>query len=208
MAKTPAQYPKGEQRYLEDLLVRCGDIFDTSLGVEVQTDKAICKLVPCTGCKRPLAVNTFYAPAIAKCRQCGGSSARSGIGEAEIVQVGRTDPAKAKNLADCLINPSFATATCPLGGEDHRMELKSVNWAERYGPSEMVIGKTGRPEYRQIAAGETVMHQCLDCKTCVTYTTTAQSQYRRMNEPGTGKRINGERWLGVREESDGVPSDD
>lgn len=207
MAKTPAQYPKGETKYLEDLLVRCGDIFDTSLGVELQTEKAVCKLVPCTGCRRPIAVNTFYAPAIAKCRACGGHSARSGIGEAEIVQVGRTDPAKAKNLADCLVNASFAVCVCPIGGDEHRMELKMVNHNERYGPYERVVDKQGRLGFRQIAPGESVMHQCLDCRVCVTYTTTAQSQFQRQNEPGLGKRVRAEEYLGTREEPD-VASDD
>lgn len=37
---------------------------------EVQTDKAKTKEVPCTRCRRPLIVNTFYAPAKALCSDC------------------------------------------------------------------------------------------------------------------------------------------
>lgn len=172
---------------------------------EVQTDKAIAKIVTCTSCEKPLIVNTFYAPASAKCsdhRTSGGAAP----GTQQIVQKGRTDPARAANLVDSLINPHFGHALCPVHPDDpeHIMELKSVNHNERYGPSTL-IGRDarGRAEYRQDGPGETVMHQCLHCKAVVTYSTTAQQQYRRINEVLTAEHRHSGSWgtiLGAREE--------
>jgi hypothetical protein len=41
---------------------------------EVQTTKSKTKEVPCMGCRRPLIVNTFYAPTKARCSDCKGES--------------------------------------------------------------------------------------------------------------------------------------
>lgn len=211
-------YLKGELGFLEEHYQKHGRgagedpknaQYDSDRPIEVQSDKPTLKLVPCTGCQRALAVNVFYAPAIARCSECGGGATRASgtggaAGQSEIVQAGRTDPVKAARLADCLINPAFAKAICPVhpDDEEHVMELKSVNHNERYGPSELIGAKDGRPQYRQIAPGETAMHQCLKCKAIVTYSTTAQAQFRRCNEPRSGKSSQG--WLaqlGAREES-------
>lgn len=175
--------------------------------LEIQTDKANGKVVTCTVCdEQKIFVNAFYAPAQAKCSGCRPATAPSGggAGTQAVVQKGRTDPAKAANLADVLINPHFAFAICPVAPDDpegHSMELKSVDHHDYHGPSEHTGYQNGRPVYRQSARGETVLHQCLECKAVVTYSTTAQSQFRRLNEPSANiKTTNG--WgalLGVRE---------
>lgn len=177
------------------------DAYDWDLEREVQTSKSPVKLVPCRECRRPLVVSTFYVPANARCTLCKGES---GAGRATVgtPQPGRTDPAQAVDLTKTLINPHFAMAICPVHPDDpeHEMELKSVTHNDNYGPSEHM----GKGEYRQIAPGETAMHQCTKCKAVVTYTTTAQTQFRRINEPKlvTGVGANQwSAWLGAREES-------
>lgn len=149
--------------------------------VEFQTDKAIVKICACNSCGRPIAVNVFYAPAIARCRACSGESADAGVGQSEIVQAGRTDPEKAARLEDCLINKAFAYAVCPFDPE-HEMELKSVTHNQNYGPSRLIGHDAKGPIYKN-DVGETVMHQCNECKTSVSYATTHQMVYRRQNEP-------------------------
>ena len=176
-------YPKGERdnpallEQFNDRFVKDGPGFGL---IEMQTDKATVKVVPCTGCGQPLGVNVFYAPAIAKCASCGGQAAIAGTGESVIVQAGRTDPSKAANLADCLINREFAEAVCPKCGE--ATELKSVTHNPKYGPSRIVGHKGGVPVYRN-DVGESVMHQCNSCRTTITMSTTHQVFYRRQNEP-------------------------
>lgn len=172
--------------------------YDPDHPIEKQTDKPEGKLVPCTGCQRALFVNAFYAPAQAKCTACKGQSATAGRGEAAIVQPGKTDPTKAANLADSLLNKAFAQATCPLCQEE--MELKHVTHNPHYGPSHLLgyDGK-GMPRYDN-TTGETVLLQCNSCKTTTSYSTTAQAVYRRQNEPkpGTSRPIMGD-MLGERE---------
>jgi hypothetical protein len=70
------------------------------------------------------------------------------------------------------------------------MELKMVTHSDAYGPSEFMGYKNGLPVYRREATGESVMHQCLKCKATVSYSTTAQVQYARMNEPRRALAIN------------------
>lgn len=155
--------------------------FDAGLDgrdIEWQTDKALVKICACTGCGAPVGVNTFYAPAIAKCSECGHQARNAGTGQSAIVQAGRTDPEKAVNLADCLLNKGFAFAMCPMS-PDHVMELKSVSHSPTYGPSR----RTDSGWLND--TGETVMHQCGTCKTTVAYSTTAQMVYRRLNAPRT-----------------------
>jgi hypothetical protein len=85
-----------------------------------------------------------------------------------------------------LINPHFATALCPVvpdDPEEHPMELVSVSHSDNYGPTTFLGYISGKPHYRQMAKGETVVHQCRNCKATVVYSTTAQQQMRRMNEP-------------------------
>jgi hypothetical protein len=172
-------YPRGDRR--DPALL---ETFKQAFGgdwtdVQWQTDKQTAKLVPCTGCGRPLGVNQFYAPAIAKCTGCGGQTETAGKGEAAIVQPGRTDPAKAANLADALLNKQFATAACPLCAED--MELKSVTHNQNYGPTRLVGYTKDGPRY-DVSTGETAMLQCNGCKCVVSMSTTAPFVYRRQNE--------------------------
>lgn len=160
--------------------------FNRELPHEVQTDKPIAKLVPCTGCQRPLVVNQFYAPAQAKCSTCRPDQSSSSVGSVAVPQPGRTDPAKAKRLADALVNPQFAKALCPLHPDDdeHEMEIKSITHSDHYGPRTLVgYDGAGRPQYRQDAVGESVRLQCRKCNTTVDYSTQHQVQYRAQNEP-------------------------
>lgn len=171
------------------------DIWDTEKEVEVQTDKDRVKLVPCRECKRPLAVTTFFAPAKAQCSVCKGGNNGNAVASVGVPIPGSTSPAKAVNLADCLVNPTFAFARCPVhpGDDEHVMELKSVSHNDEHGPQELIGYKDGRPQYRRIAIGETVMLQCDTCKATVSYSTTATHQFRRQNEEGpmNVKHVNG-----------------
>jgi hypothetical protein len=155
---------------------------DPAAEVEYQTDKQAVKLVPCRECKRPIVVTTFFAPAKAICRGCSGET---GV-VASVGQPipGSTDPAKAVNLADCLINAHFAHALCPVHPDDeaHEMELKSVTHSDNYGPGHFEIKNTGRV-WVQDAKGEVVQHQCKKCSAVVTYQTTIRTQLRRQNAP-------------------------
>jgi hypothetical protein len=176
--------------------------FNDDLEVEVQTDKEMTKEVPCRGCHRRLIVSTFYAPvSAATCMECKGTNV-SGAIAAPVA--GKSDPSKVQDLKAVLVNHTFGQARCPVhpDDEEHEMELKMVAHAEQYGPSEFIGFSQGKPMFRQLAVGETVMHQCLKCKATVTYSTTAQSQFRRQNEVRDDKHINGlAQDLGVREEA-------
>lgn len=182
------------------------DQLDLSLEPEVQTDKDAVKIVGCRECKRPLVTTTFFAPAKGICRVCKGEAPGSGVATVGVPKPGETDPAKAVNLADALINKHFAVALCPLHPDDpdHVMELKSINHNDNYGPAVFLGMEKGKPLYHR-EMGETVMHQCLKCKTVVTYSTTAQHQFRRVNEVRPGKSANvwGEQ-LGIRDEDEAV----
>lgn len=162
------------------------DGFDREQSTELQTDKTRVKLVSCRECGRALVVSTFYVKANARCRSCKGESGGDAAPATVAVPIpGSTDPAKAINLADCLVNPSFAMALCPVHPEDpeHIMELKSVAHSAYYGPREfMGYDKHGHPNYRGEDPGESVTHQCLKCKATVSYSTMRQVQLRRQNE--------------------------
>lgn len=184
--------------------------YDFSLDIEYHesASKPPLKLIPCTACKRPMVVNTFYVLAWAKCHGSGCGGEKREAGSVAVAQAGRTEPKTAVNLHECLINPTFAVARCPVHPDDdgHIMELKSVNHSDVYGPGRWVQAKGGGFHWEQIAKGETVMLQCghRDCNATVSYSTTAQHKFKRVNESGTGKDVNG--WaslLGVR---DTVPS--
>lgn len=181
------------------------EMLDLDAEPEIQTDRDAVKIVACRECKRPLVVTTFFAPAKGICRICKGDDT-SGVATVGQPTPGETDPAKAVNLADALINRHFAFAVCPVHPDDptvHEMELKSISHSDFHGPSELIGYKNGRPEYRQTAKGETVMHQCLHCKAVVTYSTTAVSQFQRVNEIGQNNK-NANRWgdtLGIRDEA-------
>jgi hypothetical protein len=197
--------------FIDSLTARPGD-YEVSKGVtletldlekepEVQTDKDAVKLVACRECGRPLVTTTFFAAAKGICRVCRGEG--SEVASVAVAQPGKTEPAKATNLVDVLINKHFANALCPVHPDDpdHAMELKYVDQNDNYGPSEHIGFKDGKPVYRQLAKGETVLHQCLACKAIVTYSTTAQSQYRRVNEPTANrKRSRMGESLGTRDE--------
>lgn len=177
-----ATWPKGTVDDWKEVVDQCRgmDEFDMSLAPEVQTDKRLIKVLPCQFCKRPLVVTTFYVLAWAKCGTCTGEDrGPRPTGSQTVVQRGRTDPALAVDLASVLVNQPFETVSCPLNPA-HRMELKSVSWSPHYGPGHY-HPKDGT--WIQDAQGETVTHQCLECFTVVSYTTTIRTQLRRQNEP-------------------------
>ncbi len=192
-----------------DVATLDASIFDITLEPDILTDKDNTKTLPCRDCKRACVVTKFMTPAKVVCRACVGDTDGDSRGTVGVPIPGQTDPAKAKNLADCLVNPTFANALCPVhpDDEDHAMEIKNITHHPHHGPSVMVGYKNNIPEYRQTATGETVMLQCAHCKATVSYSTTAQSQFRAQNEPkengGQGTNAWSE-WLGVREE--GQPS--
>ncbi|HEX6027034.1 MAG TPA: hypothetical protein VFZ00_33860, partial [Solirubrobacter sp.] len=159
---------------------------DPAKDAEYQTDKAQVKLVPCRECSRPLVVTTFFAPAKAVCAACSGQARAVGDHHAAVGQPkpGETDPAKAVNLADCLINEHFAIAVCPAHPDDpeHEMELKSVSHSDSYGPGHYERSG-GSTIWVQDAKGEVVTHQCRRCLAVVTYNTTIRTEYARQNEP-------------------------
>jgi hypothetical protein len=200
-----ATWPKGALERWRHLLDQCrmDERFNMSLEPEVQTDKHLIKISACQFCGRPLVVSTFYVDAWLKCSSCAGTTGSRERGSVEVVQSGgRTEPKLAADLIKCLINHHFAHAVCPAHPDDdtHVMELKYVNHNEHYGPHEWrKIDNTMVPV--QIAPGETVLHQCLKCLAIVTYTTTAVTQYARINEVRPGKHANGMTdFLGTRDD--------
>lgn len=185
-----------ERSQLDKQVEAVADIgtFDTSLPVEVQTDKDRMKLVPCRECKRPLAVTTFFAPAKAICGSCKGET----VGTVATVGVpipGQTDPAKAVNLADCLLNEGFKQPPlCPAHPDaGHEMELKMVTHSPHHGPTTNV-------------PAESAFWQCTTCCAGVTLTTMYRSQFKRQNEvrSQTLDPEPMEDLLGVRDEDEAV----
>lgn len=177
-----------------------GHLLQEDQEICVLTDSDNTKVVPCRVCEVPCQVSKFAADRLVQCDSCRGDKGRDRTGESEVVQPGVTDPAKARNLADCLINPHFARAICPAHPDDpeHVMELKYISQNPRFGPS-LALGD-GR--FKQLGPGEVVMHQCLTCKAVVTYDTTCQVQYRRQNEIRDHKHCNRMlETLGLREPS-------
>lgn len=172
--------------------------YDLELPFEIHTDKNPVKFVPCLTCRRACLVTTFYVPAWMKaCRTCSGDSDAT-KGSVAVPQAGRTDPAKAVNLADCLINDEFAEVFCPFG--HGMMELKSVNHNPRYGPRELIGYDRGEPVHEQ-KTGESVLHQCNECLAVVSMSTVHVSKYRRKNEARQGMVESPPIWedlLGVR----------
>lgn len=202
-------WPKGHlsqwQQVVDTARHQGDDRFDFKLEPEVHTDKEMIKILPCQTCKRPMVVTTFYVLAWAKCRTCKGEGdAHRPAGSVDVAQSGRTEPRLVKDLTKVLVNPNFARALCPVHPDDeaHEMELKSVSWSDNYGPHEW-RKVDGRMVPVQISQGETVMHQCKKCNAVVTYTTTAVTQFRRVNEPETShKHSNGwVRHLGARDDT-------
>lgn len=199
MSEVP--WPRGSLQDWPDLIqsirqdLRLHEYFDLALDPEVQTDKQLVKALPCQFCKRPLIVTTFYVLAWAKCGACTGKASKvRAPGSVEVTQVGRTEPKLAADLTKILINPAFATTRCPVqpDNETHVMELKSVHWSDAYGPHEWRRDpdtKGGRVLV-QVAPGETVIHQCLNCSAVVTFSTTAVTQFKRINEVRVGKNAN------------------
>lgn len=173
------------------------------LEYEVQTDKEHTKVVPCQGCGRGLVVTTFYAAYKGRCAECRGDSTIAAQEVAAPVP-GKTDPARVANLAQCLINPQFSHALCPVhpDDEEHVMELKSIAHADHFGPGEWRMHK-GDWTWVQKAPGESVLHQCLRCKATVAYSTAVQTQYQTQNEARKSSKTR-DGWsevLGAREES-------
>lgn len=203
----PPAFPKGHRTQWREL-VRSAiemELVDSKLEPEMQTDKELVKILPCQFCQRALVVTTFYVLAWAKCGPCKGEAPSTREpGSVGVVQAGRTEPRLAQDLTKVLLNPTLAVALCPMhpNDPDHEMELKSVHHNERYGPHEWrMVDK--RLELVQIGPGETVIHQCLKCNAVVTYTTTAVTQFKRVNEvKDDDKHVNGWlRFLGAREEA-------
>lgn len=85
--------------------------------LEVQTDKAMFKIVPCTnaGCDTDLVVNTFYAPAKGKCSRHNGKS-QVAIVTSHLVHGGD----------DATPNGALANLLCPMCS----MPMKIVDVAE------------------------------------------------------------------------------
>ncbi len=77
----------------------------TGRRLEIQTDKAAFKIVPCTyaGCNTDLVVNTFYAPAKGKCSQHNGKSS-SEIATSTLIHASPDAPA----------NGALANLQCPI----------------------------------------------------------------------------------------------
>lgn len=178
------------------------DQFDLALEECVLTDKEMRKRVPCKACRRPCVIHSF-APNAVLCTTCksGSTGAGSAPGTVANPEPGVTDPAKAVNLADCLINPTFGHAFCPMD-PGHEMELKNVSHAPNYGPRRLLKYEKGLPIYDQMT-GESVLHQCRDCGTVVSYSTQHQHQYHRQNEPRVREGKTDTGWLhtlGAREE--------
>jgi hypothetical protein len=159
---------------------------DLALAPEYATDKDQVKLVPCRECKRPMIVTTFFMADKAQCRECEGTSDGS-FASVAAPTPGETDPSKAVNLANCLLNPQFAEVICPVCVEP--MELKSVNHNDHFGPGKWVHSSKGSV-WDQSAKGETVMHQCPGCMLVVTISNTARNHFKRINEPRPGKNSN------------------
>lgn len=192
----------------DDALKLCpAEHYDLALDIEFHESaaKTPLKIVPCTICKRPMVVNTFYVLAWAKCDESGCSGNTKERGSIGVAQAGRTDPELAANLAETLINPTFARAICPVHPDDesHEMELKSVTHNDHHGPFVVSGYVSGRPIIQQTAKGETVMHQCSKCLAVVTYSTAVTQSFRRVNEPRTATGAGANGWgalLGVRDE--------
>lgn len=180
--------------------------FNDDLEPEVQNESEKTKEVPCGECGRRLTVSTFYAPeSKARCTECKGEAKEeAAAGKRKFQAMAAADKSKLPDLKDALLNRAFSKAVCPVHPEDpeHEMELKSVNHSAHHGPTEFMGYTNGRPTFRQLAEGETVMHQCLKCNATVAYSTTAQVQFCRLNEPGEvrGRGVNAmAEFLGMRE---------
>lgn len=170
--------------------------FNDNLEPEVQTEAENTKEVPCGECGRRLTVSKFYAPeSKARCTECKGEAKEeAAAGRRKFQAMASADKSKLADLKDALLNRSFSRAVCPVHPEDpeHEMELKSVNHSAHHGPTELMGFQGGRPTFRQLAEGETVVHQCLKCKATTSYSTTAQVQFCKQNEPGDvhGRGVN------------------
>lgn len=177
-----------------------GRVMDVALDKDVEwaTDKEQVKIVPCRDCGRPIVVTTFFMPEKAQCRSCAGLT-ENVVGTVAAPVAGKTDPAKAMSLVDCLVNQQFAEAVCPICVEP--MELKHLFHNDSHGPGHWTQSSKG-PVWVQDAVGETAVHQCNRCKATVTMATTALHVFKRINEPRPGRQINS--WLteavGVRDE--------
>lgn len=179
------------------------EFYAKDLAYEIHTDKSPVKWVPCMTCRRACLVTTFYVPAWMKgCRACKGEG-NVEKGTVAVPQAGRTDPAKAINLRDCLINKGLDEFLCPIDPGHGTMELKSVAHNDNYGPYEMIGYDKGKPVY-EMSTGETVMHQCNTCLCVVSASTTHMNRYRRKNEVRNGgaKTSTWGVLLGVREDDE------
>jgi hypothetical protein len=176
------------------------EFYDLSLPHELHSDKSPFKFVPCTVCKRPMIVNTFYVLAWAKCSTCGGADDSRERGSVTASQAGKTEPALAVDLAAILVNRTeFEIVNCPFGHGE--MELKSVSHSDNYGPWHYEPTPKGGRIRVQHAVGETTMHQCNECRCTVSMSTTAQSTFKRINEAKHEKHVNGWTWdLGARDD--------
>lgn len=75
--------------------------------LEIQTDKPVCKVVPCTNadCSTDLVVNRFYAPAKARCSLHGGQKTKE-IAATHLVH----------NDGSAPVNGALANLRCPMCG--------------------------------------------------------------------------------------------
>lgn len=180
--------------------------FNNELEPEVQNESDNTKEVPCGECGRRLTVSKFYAPeSKARCTECKGEAKEeAAAGRRRFQAMASADKSQYADLKDALLNRAFSRAVCPVHPDDpeHEMELKSVSHSAYHGPTEFMGYQGGRPLFRQLAEGETVMHQCSKCLATVSYSTTAQVQFCRQNEPGLvhGRGVNAmSEFLGFRQ---------
>lgn len=89
----------------------------TGRNLEIQTDKELYKIVPCThaGCDTDLIVNTFYAPAKGKCSNHDGKT-KTAIATSHLVH----------ETPDARPNGALAKLLCPMC----TMPMRIVNIAE------------------------------------------------------------------------------
>jgi hypothetical protein len=90
-------------------------------GLEIQTDKPLWKIVPCTyeGCDMDLVVNVFYAPYKGKCNRHSGKSPKAIATSRLVHDSGNAEP-----------NGALAKLLCPLCGLPLKIKAvdENVGW--------------------------------------------------------------------------------
>lgn len=157
---------------------------DKTLTKEVKTDKEKTKEMPCPGCGRAVVVTLFASVRGAVCSKCKS-------GAVVVPTPGKTDPKTVKDLRETVTVKGFKDQICPVDRGHGAMTVMSVSHSDQYGPSEYVGLRSGIPAYKQLAVGETVLHQCAHCKATSTVSNTAQVHLIPQNERRKGCHVNG-----------------